>query len=230
MPTPSAARPESWIPPSDPVQGLIDITSRGLYSRIRYRSGSRESETTRVIEPRQILETAQGRTLRGMQIEPDRGIRSFAVFGITWVEPDDRPIPEADLERNTFARGSAVTVELKPIAGAARVTTPAALGRPVEANPGPAASAWGQPWFTHYVGAVRSALVDLSVPPSEAAAVRALQAKLNLQKDQIRAAHCFILAEELLALSVDGLIDDREEQRLAHMLSCLKILGWPMQV
>jgi hypothetical protein len=25
-----------------------------------------------------------------MQIEPDKGIRSFAVFGITWVEPDNR--------------------------------------------------------------------------------------------------------------------------------------------
>jgi hypothetical protein len=68
------------------------------------------------------------------------------------------------------------------------------------------------------------------VPPAEAAAVRSLQAKLALNKDQMRAAHCFILAEELLALSVDGLIDDREEQRLANMVSCLKILGWPMQV
>jgi len=226
MPTPQ----ESWYPPSDPVQGLIDNTARGLYSRIRYRSGSRESETTRISEPRQLLETAYGRTIRAMQIEPDKGIRSFAVFGITWVEPDNREIPPADLSRNTFARGTAVMVELKPASSAAKPSAPVQAKQPTELAPAPAASAWGQPWFTQYVGAVRSALVDLSVPPAEAAAVRSLQAKLALNKDQMRAAHCFILAEELLALSVDGLIDDREEQRLANMVSCLKILGWPMQV
>src|SRR5690349_5029627 len=97
---------ESWIPPSDPVQALIDITSRGLYSRIRYRSGSRDS--TRIIEPRQLLDGASGQTVRAMQIEPDRGVRSFSVYGITWVEPDSRPVPADDLARNTFAGAQAL--------------------------------------------------------------------------------------------------------------------------
>lgn len=226
MPSPQ----ESWIPPTDPVQALIDITSRGLYSRIRYRAGSRDTETTRIIEPRQILDTAHGRTIRAMQIEPDKGIRSFSVFGITWVEPDHRAIPAADLERSSFAQGRAVMVQLHSVTHPANENSANPSPAAHVAEPRPAASAWGQPWFTQYVGAVRNALVDLNVPPEEAAAVRGVQAKLELTKDQVRAAHCFILAEELLALSVDGVIDDREEKRLAQTVSCLKILGWPMQL
>ena len=221
---------ESWIPPRDPVQALIDITASGLYSRIRYRSGSRDTETVRVIEPRQLVEAASGLTVRAMQIEPDRGVRSFAVYGVTWVEPDDRRIPEPDLARNTFARGQAVRVQLQPIrAASAEEPAPRPPSPMPAAAIAPPASAWGQQWFTQYVGAIRDALVDLSVPADEEAAVRAVQARLGLTKDQIRAAHCFVLAEELLALSIDGLIDDREEQRLTQMVSCLRVLGWPMQ-
>jgi hypothetical protein len=217
--------------PHDPVQAMIAITAGGHYCRIGYRRGGNSDVVTRVIEPRQLMDGPFGMRVRAMQIEPDEGVRTFSADLIAWVEPDTRTLPPEARRTNTFGQagfpsfGSRQPPAPKrdPLVGSApRPSAP----EPVDAPVGPA---WAQPWFAEYVGVVRECLLDLRIEQDEAAAVDATRQSLGLSDPQIRAAHAYLLGEELLGLAADGALSDTEEDYLTHFSICLGRLGWTVR-
>lgn len=217
--------------PDDPVQALIAITASGHYSRIGYRRGTTDEVVVRVIEPRQLFEGAFGVRVRAMQIEPDEGLRAFSVDMIVWVQPDPRPLPPEARRTNTFGQAGFPAFGSRQAPAAKRdplleepPPRPSAPER-VQSHVGPA---WSQEWFAEYITVLRECLLDLRVDPDENAAVDATRQSLGLSDGQIRAAHAYLLGEELLGLAADGALNDAEEDYITHFSICLGRLGWTM--
>jgi hypothetical protein len=204
----------------DPISELMSITSRGQHARIVYRKGGKEGETTRVIEPRKLVEGANGLMIMAVQIEPEQGLRCFAAHKIVHVEEHGRPLDAKQKSGNNFCTGEVVEFTAK------FSTTGLASKQEADSTRERPASIWSQPWFSRYVGLVRDVLVDSNVTADEIALVVASQRSWSMTDAQVRAAHAYIFGEELLALSLDGSLDSQEFERVRFLGRSLEKLGW----
>ncbi len=219
--------------PVDPVEALVAVTAMGFYSRIGYRKGATDEVTFRVVEPRQLLEGVFGVRVRAMQLEPEPGARTFSVPRIVSVAPDQRELSDEIRKTNRFGKHYMVSFGTRPVEEPAeRIEAKPGAGpppmpsKPVVMHDRAVGPAWSQPWFAEYVGVVRESLMDLRIEQSELAAVEATRQSLGMTDSQIRAAHAYILAEDLLGLAADGDVTDEEEDYVTHLAMCLGKLGW----
>lgn len=199
----------------DFVAELMEITARGLHARIIYRKGGKEGESERVIEPRKLVDGPNGLMVRAVQVMPEAGIRTFSVHKIVEVAEYSLPLDKRQRAGNNFCTGEVVEFSMK----SAYVQPPAGANSVFQ-------TAWSQEWFHRYVGVVRQVLSDAQLTQDELALVSATQSTLVLSPEQVRAAHAYIIGEELLAMSVDGQLMQYEQERLRQVARILRDLGW----
>jgi hypothetical protein len=92
----------------------------------------------------------------------------------------------------------------------------------------PQRAAWSQEWFRAYTCELRDALVDGTISDDEVKRLLGVQDKLKLTFEQICAAHIYLLAQEMVAVSIDGLATDMERTYLSQLEQSLGRLGWPI--
>lgn len=72
---------------------------------------------------------------------------------------------------------------------------------------------------------VRNAILDLQVDARDVERVTKKQFDFGLTAEQIRAAHYYILAEELIGFAADGWLDNEEAAYAQQIAECLSTLG-----
>ncbi|MBL8760441.1 MAG: hypothetical protein JNL50_03985 [Phycisphaerae bacterium] len=194
----------------DPVRRMMEITESGHYCCICYEK-SRGITHERVVEPMHLVDGASGLLVRAIQIEPERGLRCFAVSKIVSVGRHERPLPPKSRARNTFSSG-----EVR------RLPTPSVLPKKESHSRSP----WASTSFTQYLMRLREALVDGRLDGDEIEEIAATRVAMSMQPEQVAAAHAYLLGEELLAMSIDGQVDDQDWDRFRAIRASLRTLGW----
>ena len=73
---------------------------------------------------------------------------------------------------------------------------------------------------------LREALVDGRLDGDEIEEIAATRVAMSMQPEQVAAAHAYLLGEELLAMSIDGQVDDQDWDRFRAIRASLRTLGW----
>jgi len=189
----------------DPITLLMTNTESGVLSVIAYDKEDGRDATTRLIEPRSLVEGVSGVLVRSIQIEPKRGVRSFMARRIVSVDPSDQPLITGN---NRFCDGEII------------------LTGQQSKRSGRAQSPFDEPWFVQYTDLVREAVDDYQIEGWELDRVEATRSKLGLTLGQIRAVHAYVFAEYLIAFAIDGDLDANEEEQIEQIAECLDQLGW----
>ncbi len=193
----TAERPEA-------VERLMANTRRGVLSRIWYDRDDGRGVAVRVVEPKMLVDGADGLLVFAFQLEPDRGVRHFMVTRISRVEAD----PGALLSQtNTFCTGDMLVIRSS---GGASPWSPSAQ----------------EDGYRAYLAAVREVVSDLRVEAWEIEQVHAIRQERGLPKDAVRAAHASVFAEYLFAYARDHELDEDESDHLAALADGLAKLGW----
>ena len=208
----------------DPIRLLMEHTERGFYSFIQYDKNDGDGPTERLIEPRQLAEGRCGILIRSLQVQPERGPRTFMVGRITHVRASDTPLSPDQRKRNKFH--TAEIVEFATSDSSAWKEFRDIADNPTQELPRHGRGVWTSPWFREYCYALRDVLLDLKVNSIEKQRIAALQRSLHLEPEQIRAAHAYLIAEELFGFAADGWIDGREQEYIHALCVGLSTLGW----
>lgn len=216
-------------PPLPPViESMHTIVDAGEFVRIRYaKSDDPGNVSDRVIVPVKLLQGVEGLMLRAVQVHPEHGTRAFKVAQILEAHPTGAKLGPAADRAAQFRQRIIVHIDRVEHAAAPTVkrTTDGVVSTPMM----PAPCAWNEPWFRDYLIALRTALIDGTLSEHEAQALRGLQRSLKLDFDRVVAVHSYLLGQEMLAISVDGIAGDQERKYLAGIAEGLTALGWPVK-
>lgn len=212
----------------DPIDGLIRAVRQGVCARIWYAKGSRMHDPSeRVVIPIKLMDGVGGLVVRAIQVSPENGLRSFKATHIVRVEASDVPLgPRAD-KAEQFASGE---VEERKESIVAKSVPLAARGLSLSFSPSRAQSAWMEPWFVEYLGLLRGALVDGVLEPEEVLHLLRVQHELELSYEEVCAVHAYLLGQELLSMSIDGVVSDEERTYFDQLFAGLSRLGWPILI
>ena len=189
----------------DPITLLMTNTDRGVLSVIAYDKEDGRDATSRLIEPRSLVEGVSGVLVRSIQVQPKRGARNFMARRIVSVDPSDEPLLTGN---NHFCDGEII------------------LTGQASRRSGRARSAFDEAWFREYTDLVREAVDDYQIEDWELDRVAAARSELGLTLAQIRAVHAYVFAEYLTAYAIDGDLDPDEEEQIEQVAECLDELGW----
>jgi hypothetical protein len=211
------------FPPA--IEAMFVILDAGEYVRIRYAKSSDPGHISdRVIVPVKLIQGVEGLMLRAVQVQPEYGTRAFKVPQILEARPAGMQLGPAIERAAEFRERIVMHIErLDPSAPNAKRTADGVVSSPLAAVP----CAWNEPWFRDYLLGLRTALIDGRLSDQEASALKALQQQLHLDFDRIVAVHSYLLGQEMLAISVDGIAGTQEREYLAGIATGLAQLGWP---
>lgn len=204
---------------TDVIAVMMDAVRAGRYCRLCYDKQDGTPLSTRIVEPRQLVDGLSGLMIRCFQIEPERGVRTFRLERVADVQVDSRILSELAQKRNTFCTGEVIGLKRDD----------AEVWREPRAEAGSVhrhRAAWTTPWFSTYVAFLRDALLDAQLSPAEAHGAAAIQFELGLTADQIASAHAYLLAEELMGFAADGVMSSEEQAVFASLSRALGRIGW----
>ena len=187
----------------DPITALREHAAAEICSVVIYqKAGGASAE--RVIEPTHLLPGFEAILIRGIQREPDSGVRLLEPASLVVVSPSElrRSVPA-----HTF-----VAEDLDRLQRSVRRAATDAEGR-----------------LATYVDAVRRVMSDLTIDEEEAEHIEAQREKLGISLPEMRAAHAVVFSEILRAFACDWVIDASEEEQIERALRCLDDLGWAPQ-
>ncbi len=213
----------------DVVRQLMAVLERGVCAEITYlKAGAADGESRRVVAPLKLVEGVDGLMIRSLQLHPQNGVRTFKVSQITEVRASTTPLGSLSSRVAPFLAG-----EIQPGGGGTKRSTEPrdrkSAGVSISLSVSLSTNAWRDDWFVQYLHALRNALLDLNLEPSEVQGLLELQDKLGLDYSQICAVHAYFLGQELLSISIDGSVDDLERDYVEAVQSLLSRLGWPLR-
>ena len=185
------------------IEALRTHAVAGFCSVIQYRKGFGEP-VLRVVEPTHALPGFAAIVIRGLQHEPDPGLRLLAPDRLTVVAASERP--------RTRPIQPFVTEDLALLASLVR--------RPAGTDDGR---------VTSYIAAVRQVIADLTIEDGEVEFIEGERERLRVSLSEMRAAHAIVFGEILGAFARDFDIDAAEEEQIERALRCLDELGWAPQ-
>jgi hypothetical protein len=194
---------ESFQRAMDPIAALREHAAAGVCSVVIYRkSGGASAE--RVIEPTHLLPGFEAILIRGIQRDPDSGVRLLEPTSLFVVSP-------SELRRSVPAHAF-VAEDLDRLQQSVKRAATAAEAR-----------------LATYVDAVRRVMSDLTIDGEEVEHIETRREMLGISLPEMRAAHAVVFSEILRAFSCDWVIDASEEEQIERALRCLDELGWAPQ-
>lgn len=209
----------------DPIILLINNTDAGFYSEILYDKRDGVTPEPRVVEPRILCEGIDGLLVRCYQVSPTKGTKCFKADQITGVRQYSQELPVSARKKNRFCTGEVLeSATTKPV-----ITKPVRSGGltatiRLEDVRGPGLLHDSR--FIEYIAELRIALLDRQVAKSEQSRLEAVRSRVGMSEEHMRAAHTYLLAEEMLAAALDGTVFEDESDSLRETNRCLSIAGW----
>jgi hypothetical protein len=211
---------EVTVPDFDPITLLMQYTAEGFYSEILYDKRDGVLPAPRVVEPRVLCDGIDGLLVRCHQVEPTKGTKCFKVQQITGVRKHWQELPPAVRKQNRFCSGEVLE------SPAPKRSVNGALTATIRLDECGGLGLLRDPRFIAYIAELRIALLDGQVTTQEAARLESERARIGMNEEHMRAAHTYLLAEEMLAAALDGTLFDRESDHLRETNRCLAAAGW----
>lgn len=203
------------------IQALAENARCGFYSRIEYQKVKASATQEYFVDPKDLHPRGSGMLIGMIDLTVSKYKRFFA--GRIWAVQRAGQSHHAAMNRvHVFPSiveaflGQAMDPESYSAEALQRV-----YQMPVQRR-----GLGGERWFHEYTRLLQDVLLNLEVSEEEHERVRQCQMKLELKASEIRAAHAFVLAQELMFYASDGEVDDMEAEYAGTLCQLLAKLGW----